>query len=503
MANGVGGGSNGDTSLSDFDFGHNHNGPQTSSVHFQQPFSIIPPGTSSSTTSRSSVPPSSAQANALTSFPQDRMLRSEQPKNDLALSVAAARLSTAAARSAEKEHGQDKDKERKHAKKSHPVVGVRVRSGKDIHNSSSSRSRGQSVSGPLMTSIPRPLPSSNGSSAEVVLAFQQKQKMQAIENVDDTQRSRSDSFGNQLQQPEQQHTRRLGSDPEYSLPFGQPSDEVMQRKTFGVHKHAPAHQQQLSPTQVPFTPQIIDQTRTMYDQTHTQASFDNGPPPSSADVMAYSNTVSSPFSNSAGPPSSSGSPFASTSTASSGHPSTPTFNGHHPTPPVFGPQPPVLPSVGGSPTTYFHPSNTFNDSYSSPPSSSQHHQPGQSMSLMDMGMDQNMVSVSENAVYDKPQQQDSMYDVKPTSIGGNHAIQHMHMQQQQQHRPQHHQQHISIDPTPRSYGEDMNMVGQGQQISIGMAVSAAWPGAAGAQQPHTVQGPPTYWGNESEYRFYT
>ncbi|KDR77288.1 hypothetical protein GALMADRAFT_267440 [Galerina marginata CBS 339.88] len=478
-------GSNGMTMMNGFDLSNVHATQDGQYLHdgppiIQQQHNSLIDLSSSSNSSRSSAPPGSS----IGSFPQDQLQRSEQQKTDLAsavTSVATVRLT----RNGEKD--QELEKEKKHPKKTHyPSVGIRVRPNKD----GASRSRGQSASGssgpqhpPLMTSTPRPLPS-----AESVLTYQQqlKQKTKTMAsasgipggNKDDVQRSRSSSI--KLARTEQQSRQRQPSDTDYTLPFGsphQPSDamdtETAHRKPFSMYDST-VQQQQLSPDHSPFSPRVFDQTHSTYDQ---QQSYDSGSASSGVhtDGMGY-NAVSSPFSNSGGPPSSSGSPFASTSTTSSGHPATPTFNSHQPTPPVFGPQPPA-PPPSASPTNYFHTPSTYNSSFghsSSPPSLPNHHQ---SMSLSDMGLDQNMVPVPGTPVY----------DVKPSM---DRHTQH-HLLQQQHHMPRQ-----PMGPPSNSY-EDHEMPGH---LSMGIASAPPWP--PNQQQSQSPQPTQSYWDNDAAYRFY-
>ncbi|KAF8902574.1 hypothetical protein CPB84DRAFT_847606 [Gymnopilus junonius] len=505
-ANGAAGGSNEETMVPGFDFmnpgGNTQYQPNGLPIAQQQQQHAGLMDTSASSSRPSIIAGSSLPAGI---FPQDRLQRTEEGKNELQSALTSARH-TSAARHADKEKSKEQDQQdrqlekekgQKHSKKSHvhPSVGIRVRPGKDS-SSTSSRPRQNSVSGPaagqhtslMATTVQqRPL-------AESILTFQQQQKQKLNSQGMSTsgnqnQRSRSSSVSHlQASQAEQQPTPM-----EYSLPFGSLTPSIsdvmdlqsMHGKSFTIPDSATRQaqqQQQLGPEQSPFTSRPFEQARSMYDRTQQQSYDPSVAIPSSvthSDGMNYGNTVSSPFSPPGGPPSSTGSPFTS---ASSGHPPTPTFTAHHPTPPVFGPQASAAPPTS-SPTTYFLPPN-FGGSYTrSPPSElSGHHR---DVSLADMGIDQTMVSTP---VYDKSQQQQqvTMYDMKPP-VGT--QPQHHHMLQQQ------HMQRQSIGPPY----EDQDMSGQ---LSMAIPPHPSWP-SGHQQQPPTPRANQNYWDMGTEFRFHS
>lgn len=275
-----------------------------------------------------------------------------------------------------------------------------------------------------------------------------------------------------------------------SLPFG-PVPPSNPDPTDSAHNNTSdtgrqIQQHQVSPEQSPFSSRPFDQSRPLFDGLQQQ--YDQPTAVSSAmshtDGLNYGNTVSSPFSPSAGPPSSTGSPFTSASAGSSGHPPTPTFNAHHPTPPVFGPQPTPTALTSNS-ATYYLP-NSFSNSYTrSPPSElSGHHR---NASLMDMGVDQTMLP--STSLYDKAhqQQQIGMYDMKPSI---DPQSQHHHMLQQSQH----HMQNQAMGPA-NSY-ENQNMPGQ-HSLAI---PPHPWPSSS-QQQTSTPQASQNYWDMGGSFRF--
>lgn len=420
--------------------------------------------------------------------------------------VVPGRLASAAA---DRESEKGKDKSAKHAKKSYPSVGIRVRVAKDGSIIRPQRvqagSGGQMQAPSSMTSTPRP-------NADAVLAFQQqqKQKLQAttatngITGSHIPQSSQTSSPGNMDTMHEHEHHPRspsfghaqpldVNSQP-MDLPMSfisspdQMDIQAMPRKDYGIHD---TNSQRQHPRHQPFgSAHMFEQTQPqpqpLYEQS--QASFDHTNASSgSADGMSY-NQVSSPFSNGSGVISASGSPF----TTSSGHPPTPTFPSHHSTPPVFGPSS----TTTASPATYFHGSSSFNTSYTtnSPTQPSnlttlQQHGNGSGLPLMDMGMDPMMPPVLENLIYDKSQQQQhAMYDPKPSVMDNMSRHHHHHQQRQQQF------QHPSYDDGSQNH---RHMV----------PVAPPWPSPPLPHQQQqssmSAQNGQPFWNNGEGFKFYS
>ncbi|KAF8804356.1 hypothetical protein BYT27DRAFT_7243763 [Phlegmacium glaucopus] len=422
---------------------------------------------------------------------------------DLISAITTAASARLAAAAAERESEKGKDKSGKHAKKSYPSVGIRVRVAKDgsiirPQRAQATAGSGGQMQAPLMTSTPRTNP-------DAVLAFQQqhKQKLQAATatqvahaitgsqnsqassqtsspsnmNMMHEHRSRSSSFSHVQPQQQIQPLDVISQSMDHPLPFvsspEQMDIQVMPRKDYSIHDTNSQHQHK------PFgSAHMFEQTQTqpqpLYEQS--QASFD--PSSTSADTMSY-NQVSSPFSNGSGAISASSSPF----TTSSGHPPTPTFPSHHSTPPVFGPPPPPP-----TPATYFHSYNTSYVTNSSTQSSSldtlQQHGNGSDMPLMDIGMDPTMLPPAlETSIYDKSQQQHAMYDSKPSVMDMSRHHPHQQRQQHQQHF-----QHPSYDDGSQNH---QHMV----------SVAPAWPSPP--QQQQSAQNSQSFWNNGEGFKFYS
>jgi len=486
-----------------------------SSVTQQQPSKLdLPPFS----------PPVSSMPTSSGGFQDHKQQHAQKHKKsdngDLISAITTAASARLAAAAAERESEKGKDKSEKHAKKSYPPVGIRVRVAKDgsivrpQRIQATTGSGGQMQAPPLMTSTPRP-------NADAVLAFQQQQK-QKLQAVTATQvahaitgsqhsqtSSQTSSPGNMNMMHEHEHRSRSSScshiqpqqhlqpldvnsqSMDLPLPFVSSPEQMdiqaMSRKDYGIHD---TNSQRQHSRHKPFggSAHMFEQTQPqsqpqpLYDQV--QASFDhtNGSS-ASGDGMSY-NQVSSPFSNGNGAISASSSPF----TTNSGHPPTPTFPSHHSTPPVFGPPPPTS---TGSPATFFHSFNTSYATNSSMQSSSldtlQQHGNGSDMPLMDMGMDSTMMPpVLEISIYDKSQEQEhAMYDPKPSVM--DNMSRHHHHQQHQQH-PQHFQ-HPSYD--------------DGSQNQV--PVAPPWPSPPQQQQSlmSAQNNSQSFWNNGEGFKFYS
>ena len=371
--------------------------------------------------------------------------------------AASARLAAAA------DNEKGKDKSPKHAKKSYPSVGIRVRVAKDGSIIRPQRAQAATTTGSggqMQAPPPRP-------NADAVLAFQQqqKQKLQASTstqvahavtggsqqsqtpsqssspgnmNMMQEDRSRSSSFSHV--QPQQLQTEDVNSQSmDLSLPFvSSPEQMDIQSMPPNIH-NTNSQRQHLRHQSFGSAHMFSTLPQPLYEQS--QSSFDpiTGSSGTSAEGVLY-NQVSSPFSNGSGAVSASSSPFTATS---SGHPPTPTFPSHHSSPPVFGPPPPTSTT---SPATYYR-GTSFTSSYAtnSPTlhtsnlSTLQQHGNGSGMPLMDMGMDSTMMPppILETPIYDKSQQQHAMYDPKPSVVDNMSRHHHHHHHHQQQHFQQH------------------------------------------------------------------
>ena len=419
--------------------------------------------------------------------------------------AASARLATAAA---ERDNEKRKDKCVKHAKKSYPSVGIRVRVAKD--GSVIRPQRAQATTTASGGQMQAPPPRHN---ADAVLAFQQQQKQRlqgttptqvapssqhsqtspqtsspSNVNMMDEHRSRSSSFSHAQPQPLQTEDVNPQS-MDLPLPFvsspEQMNIQAMPPKDYAIHdtnsqRQHPRHHSYGS------THMFDAQSQPLYEQS--QPSFDpiTGPSGGSADGMSYNqNQVSSPFSNGSGAISASSSPFTATS---SGHPTTPTFPSHHSTPPIFGPPPPTSTT---SSATYFRGSSFSSYATNSPTLQSsnlaalqQQHGNGSGMPLIDIGMDPTMMPpILETPIYDKSQQQQhAMYDPKP-SVVDNMSRHHHHQQ--------HFQQHSSYDDGSQNH---RHMV----------PVMPPWSSPPPLQQSSiSTQNDQSFWNNGDGFKFYS
>lgn len=426
---------------------------------------------------------------------------------------------------------EDHEKEKKHAKKSHtyPSVGIRIRTGKDAMNRSRTQSVTTTTNGPSlssMTSTPRSL-----TSAESVLAYQLQQKQKSQQSMSSVaessmsaetpqQRSRSPSYGQVHFDPhlQQQQRQRQLSEGEYPASYGPPHRDGLQPSSGATgYILGPSPELQpspFSPEQASYAPRSSQEySPTMYEQSHsltTTTTYDKAPLPSSAESLPSYNSVSSPFSNSNGPPSSSGSPFPPASNASSaGHPPTPTFNGGNssrPTPPVFGPQPggpPPPPPPPGS-LSYYQTSGPFNPNgaYGSTPTATSLAHHGSIIPTENTRMSSQSSTMSEVVAHDKPgRQQQQQY---PSSVFGmkpSMDSRHIHDQQlvlEQTRQRQVYEEHGGASALPQS-------------LSMGINAVSQWP-AGQHEQPHQHQHPQqsqgmqnnqTFWNNEESFRFYS
>ena len=408
--------------------------------------------------------------------------------------AASARLAAAAA---ERDNEKGKDKSPKHAKKSYPSVGIRVRVAKDGSIIRPQRAQATTTgSGGQMQAPPPP-------NADAVLAFQQQQK-QKLQTSTSTQvthtvtggsqqsqtssqssspssmntmhedRSRSSSFS-QVQPQQQTEDVNSQSMDLSSLPFV-PSPEQMDIQAMSSNIHDTNSQRQhLRHQSFGFSsqpqPNLYEQSQSSFDPT-------TGSSGTSTEEMLY-NQVSSSFPNGSGAVSTSSSPFTATS---SGHPSTPTFPPNHSSPPLFGPPP-----TTSSPTYYRGPSSYATNSptlHSSNVSTLQQHGNGSGMPLLDMGMDSTMMAPPV-PIYDKSQQQQhAMYDPKP-SVVDNMSRHHHHHQQQ------HFQQHPSYDAGSQNH---RHMV----------PVMPPWSSPPPLQQQSSMsaQNGQSFWNNGEGFKFY-
>lgn len=380
---------------------------------------------------------------------------------DLILAITTAASARLAAAASERDNAKDKDKSPKHAKKSYPSVGIRVRVAKDGSIIRPHRAQATTTGSGGQMQAPPPRPN-----AEAVLAFQQqqKQKLQASTSTPVTHavtggsqqsqtssqssspgntnkmqedRSRSSSFSHV--QPQQLQTDDVNSQSmDLSLPFvSSPEQMDIQAMPPNIHDTI-SQRQHLRHQSFGSAHMFNTQPQPLYEQS--QSSFDPITVSSgtSTEGMLY-NQVSSPFSNGSGAVSASSSPFTTTS---SGHPPTPTFPPHHLSPPLFGHPPPTSTT---SPATYYRGSSSFTSYATNSPtlhssnlSTLQQHGNGSGMPLMDMGMDSTMMPppILENPIYDKSQQQQqhAIYDPKPSVVDN-----------MSRHHQQHFQQHPSYD----------------------------------------------------------
>lgn len=420
---------------------------------------------------------------------------------DLISSITTAASARLAAAAAERETEKGKDKNSKHAKKSYPSVGIRVRVAKDGSIIRPQRAQATSGSGGQMQAPPsRPNPN-----PDAVLAFQQqqKQKLQATTanevahaitgsqqpqtpsspgnmNIMHEHRSRSSSFGHV--QP-QQHLDVNSQSMDLSLPFVSSPEQMdiqaMPTKDYGLHD---GNSQRQHPRQ-PFGSAHMFETQPQPLYEQSQASFDrtNGSS-GSADGMSYNH--SSPFSNGSGPISGSGSPFTTTS---SGHPATPTFPSHH-TPPIFGPPPT---NSTNSPANYFHGSSSFTSYATNSPtvqSSSlttlQQHGNGSGMPLIDIGMDPTIMPPPALETQSQQQQQHAMYDLK-SSVMDNMSRHHHHQQ---------HFQHPSYDDGSQNH----------RHMVPGVPPWSSPPPPHQQQQSSiSAQNGPPFWNDGDGFKFYS
>ena len=437
-------------------------------------------------------------------------IRKKSDHGDLITAITNAASARLAAAAAEKDNEKGKDKSTKHAKKSYPSVGIRVRVAKDGSIIRPQRAQATTTtttttgSGGEMQAPPhRP-------NADAVLAFQQQQKQklqattptQVAHSVTGPQQSQTSSQTSSPSRMDMMHEHRPRSSSfshtqpqplqaqdvnpqsmDLPLPFASSPEQMdiqaMPPKDYDIHdtnsqRQHPRHQHFGSAHMFETQPQPL------YEQS--QSSFDpiTGSSRASADGMSY-NQVSSPFSNGSGAISASSSPFTATS---SGHPSTPTFPSHHSTPPLFGPPPPST----TNPTTYFRGSFT---SYANSPTlqpanlaTLQQHGNGSGMPLMDIGMDPTMMPppILETPLYDKSQQQQhAMYDPKP-SVVDNMSRHHHHQQ--------HFQQHSSYDDGSQNH---RHMV----------PVISPWASPPPPQQQQqSAQNGQSFWNNGEGFKFY-
>ena len=314
-------------------------------------------------------------------------------------SAASARLAAVAD---ERDNGKGKDKSSKHAKKSYPSVGIRVRVAKDGSIIRPQRAQATTTGSGGQMQAPPPRPN-----ADAVLAFQQqqKQKLQASTsnqvphsvtgssqqsqtpsqtsspsnmNMMQGDRSRSSSFSHV--QPQQLQTEDLNlQSMDLSLPYvSTPEQMDIQAMSPNIHD-TNSQRQHLRHQSFGSAHMYNTQPQPLYGQS--QSSFDPI-------------TGSSLF---ASPP---------TSTTSS--------------------------------TTYYRGPSSFTSYATNSPtlhsssSSTLQHGNGSGMPLMDIGMDSTMMPpvILETPIYDKSQQQQhAMYDPKPTVVDD--------MSRHQQHFQQH------------------------------------------------------------------
>ncbi|PPQ68610.1 hypothetical protein CVT24_005428 [Panaeolus cyanescens] len=368
--------------------------------------------------------------------------------------------------------GHEKDKERKSSsgssssrKSSYPTYGIRVRLDKDgqvitgSSHSSSSSGKNNETNPALITAYARrkmqdpgvygqtqqqhdtgsltgpssPVEGFRSRSASLSQAHQAQMQAQY-----DQQRS---AMSHQQQQQQDLASQQHLDFPSLSMQHGMPLSsstgnfamEGSQKKSYDqMHiseRNTPAQAQQsaFGPPPTAFASQPFEQgMHGVFDSPQPTAQYDrsNDNQNASSALMSY-HSNSSPFNNTDGAPSASGSPFQMNS---SGHP-TPSFPSHHPTPPVFGS---TASSAAQSSTSHSSPVNFFHNqfpghdsvSYTSSPAlptnlphhhaqSSLHHQPQplqpQRNALMDMQlerMEHNMMtSMPSTPVYEKPQLQ--------------------------------------------------------------------------------------------------
>ena len=432
--------------------------------------------------------------------------------DDLISVITTAASARLAATAAERDIEKGKDKSSKHAKKSYPSVGIRVRVAKDGSVIRPQRTQATTTGSGGQMQAPPPRPN-----ADAVLVFQQqqKQKLQAPTstqvahattggsqqsqtslqssspgnmNMMQEDRSRSSSFSHV--QPQQLQTEDVNSQSmDLSLPFVS-SPEQMDIQAMPPNIHDTNSQRQHPRQSFGSAHMFNTQPQPLYEQS--QSSFDpltGSSGTSTTEGMLY-NQVSSPFSNGSGAVSASSSPFTATS---SGHPSTPTFSSHHSSPPLFGPPPP--PTSTTSPATYYRGSSFTSYATNSPTlrtsnlSTLQHHGNGSGMPLMDMGMDSSMMPtpILETPIYDKSQQQQhAMYDPKPSVVDN--------MSRHHHHHHQHFQQHPSYDDGSQNH---RHMV----------PVIPPWssPPPPQQQQQHSsmsAQNGQSFWNNGEGFKFY-
>ena len=418
--------------------------------------------------------------------PQDNLQPTEQQEQKAFASV-----TKAVTHSKEREKGKGK---KQHAKKAPPVVGIRVRPGKD--QLATARSRAQAASTqPLLTSTPRPLPT-----AENVLAFQrqQKQKLQEMSTASvsttsseaqspveasGNNRSRSTSFTHVQSEPHQhsQLADRIdGSSQSVEYSFGMPPIQetiglhTIQRKQFGITELNLRQPQHLSSEpSSSFVSQMFNQGQSHPIYGRSQATYDEGKntsPSLTTDGMGYS-ALSSPFSNAGPSPPASSSAFVPTS---GGHPPTPTFGPRHLVPPTFGPQPPVAPP-STAPTTFI-------------PQFSGTSYPTTSTTTSNFIGEIEMDHMPTTSLYDKShlEQQTTMYDVKPPMENQTHHL----FRQDQQQQQSHHQQSMGSP-----FYEVQDMPTHPHSLPMGMGTAPPWPPPNERQEQQPALSSQPYWGN--------
>ena len=429
---------------------------------------------------------------------------------DLISAITTAASARLAAAAAERDNEKGKDnKSPKHAKKSYPSVGIRVRVAKDGSIIRPQRAQATTTGSGGQMQAPPPRPN-----AEAVLAFQQqqKQKLQASAstqiahaatggsqqsqtssqssspgNMTTMQdRSRSSSFSHV--QPQQLQNEDVSSQSmDLSLSFVS-SPEQMDMQAMPPNNHDTNSQRQHLRHQSFSSAHMYNtQPQPLYEQS--QSSFEpmNGSSGTSTEGMLY-NQVSSPFPNGSGAVSASSSPFTTTS---SGHPSTPTFP-HLSSPPLFGPPPPTSTT---SPATYYRGPSSFTSYATNSPtmhssnlSTLQQHGNGSGMPLMDMGMDSSMMPtpILETPIYDKSQQQQhAIYDPKPSVV--DNISRHHH---------NHHQQHFQQNPSYDAGSQNHRHM---------VPVIPPWSSPPPSQQQQSsmsAQNGQSFWNNGEGFKFY-
>lgn len=395
----------------------------------------------------------------------------------------------------------------KKVKKSAPVVGVRVRPGKQPEKLRTNTQQ------PLMTLAPRPMPS-----PEAVRLYKQKLQLQTgpskppqeaaapplstplqeqdTRHGDATMRSRSSSVS------VQQSERRPESMNPYP-PFFNQQAPTEPSNNHGAQAIAFPHVQQHSTQQSqgcaeippgPFAQQSYNQPQAM---EYRNPAFENTPATngtSANDSMNYGSNVSSPFTNPGPPASESSSPFTAGSMSSPGHPSTPAFTTHSSLP-VYGPQPDM--SLNTASYVQIQPTGPFDAHYGPISAASyggQHQQGHTGMSLSDVVMDQGMGGAALYGSSHHPHQmQGTSFDMKPVIA----------------HQPQvdvhsHHSTHQQTVNERRPSEADHDMSHQSHHGSMDIGVAGPWPGP---NHPQIPDNPPPLqhsyqWNNGGQYQFY-